>query len=446
MNWRQPDKHPCDNGIVRAGGVVLLVFAAGCLEAPPASGDASPGADASLSHRVVSGTFRHFCALVDGTAWCWGENGQSQLGDGTATHRSSAVQVLRSPDTPLTGVLQIAPGEHHTCARLDDGSVVCWGSNEYGQLGIGDADTSTHPYAETAAVNLPEPTEIAAGGDHTCALLGDESVRCWGRGISGELGDDGNTSRSAPGLPVEKEEMTLRSSRVTAGRYHSCFIDDGGRVACTGWNEDGQSGQRTGEPPEEACGYSNADEVSREDGSQLGLAADVSAGFRHTCAIVDEAVYCFGHARCGQLGNDDATSCADAPMDDGSCLEATLRLFPVRALLPASCNPVRIALGYSHSCALCADRTVQCWGSGARGRLGRGTIEQEPAPVQVLNLDAVVSLATGAESSCAVAADDTIHCWGSAEFGQLGDGTGPDPDNTELYQTLPRPVVGLPAP
>lgn len=441
---------------VRPGGLVLVLVVAGCLDAPPggtggrdaggggdggASGDAAPGAA-----RAVSGTFRHFCAVVDGGAWCWGDNGAGQLGDGSKTPRSQAVQVLRAEGTPLEGVVEVAPGEKHTCALLADQTVVCWGSNAVGQLGSGVDDDLEYPFAVTAVANLTDAVEITAGGDHTCARLTSGAVYCWGRGVSGELGDDTLDDRPGIQQPVVKEGLTLQASRVTAGRYHTCFIDDGDHVACTGWNEDGQSGQRTGEPPEEACGYSNADEVSRETGAQLGPASDVASGFRHTCAIVDQAVYCFGHARCGELGDDDPTSCGATPADDGSCLETALRLYPVGALLPPSCTPERVAAGYSHTCALCADRSVQCWGSGARGRLGQGDVVEHAAPVEVMDLGPAVAVAAGAESSCATVDDGTIFCWGSAEYGQLGDGSGPEPGNTTIFQTTPREVLGLPPP
>jgi alpha-tubulin suppressor-like RCC1 family protein len=451
VNYRQLDKHPCENGSVRAG-VAFLLLAAGCLEAPPSgtpeppAGDAAPGGDAApIAERAVSGSFRHFCAVVDGTAWCWGHNGAGQLGDGSKTHRSTAVEVLRSAGTPLTGVRQIAAGEKHTCALLDDTSVTCWGSNAGGQLGIGEADGLEYTFAETSVVNLSDVIEISAGGIHTCALRADQSVVCWGRGVEGQLGDGTQMDRPAVQLPVENAGETLVTRRVAAGRYHSCFVDDTSAVACTGWNEDGQAGQRTAAPPEPVCEYLDADRVRGDDGAPLGPASDVSSAFRHTCASVGLDVYCFGHSRCGALGDDDPTPC-DEPDDNNTCDEATLRPYPVKVLLPPTCIPVRLAIGYSHSCTLCGDRTIQCWGSGSRGRLGQGDVEQHATPVEVMLIDSAIWIASGAESSCATLADNTIVCWGSTEFGQLGDGSPPMPGDTTVYQALPQPVVGLPAP
>ncbi len=202
MKSAQRDKPPCENEQVRAGAVVLLLVA-GCLEAPPDGGPPPP--DAGVSTRIVSGSFRHFCAVVDGSAWCWGHNGWGQLGDGSKTHRSTAAQVLRAPGVPLTGVVQIAPGEGHTCALLEDTTVVCWGSNASGQLGIGEAVGSQLEYADHPVVNLTDVVEISSGGEHTCARRGDQTVVCWGRGEEGQLGDSSRTERDAINLPVEQD-------------------------------------------------------------------------------------------------------------------------------------------------------------------------------------------------------------------------------------------------
>lgn len=132
------------------------------------------------------------CArLGDGTVWCWGSNEFGELGDGTTAHnRAVPTKVIG-----LSGVAEISAGEGHTCARLIDGGVACWGSNEGGALGDG---TTIDRYTPTWVTGLSGVAAISAKGIHTCALLIDGSVRCWGLNDSGQIGDGTRTHRVVP--------------------------------------------------------------------------------------------------------------------------------------------------------------------------------------------------------------------------------------------------------
>jgi alpha-tubulin suppressor-like RCC1 family protein len=92
-------------------------------------------------------------------------------------------------------VAEIAAGGYHTCARLSDGTVRCWGHNEYGQLGD---NTQTSRLVPVAVSGLSGVAEIVAGASHTCARLSDGTVRCWGNNDYGQLGDNTQTSRLVP--------------------------------------------------------------------------------------------------------------------------------------------------------------------------------------------------------------------------------------------------------
>lgn len=137
---------------------------------------------------------RHTCALVAGKLLCWGANERGQLGDGTTADRSQPV-----PVPGLSGVTALATGARHTCAAAADG-VHCWGTNEEGQLGLA---ASAEPRSEPARVSGlgADVTGLAAGIDHTCALLGKGRVRCWGDDDFGQLGD--GVGRAASRGPLE---------------------------------------------------------------------------------------------------------------------------------------------------------------------------------------------------------------------------------------------------
>lgn len=135
---------------------------------------------------------RHGCALLDGgTVRCWGDNAKGQLGDGTTTARTESVLVA-----DLSGVTALALGAEHSCALLEDGGVKCWGDNAKGQLG--DGTTTAHP-SPVVVTGLSGARSISSGhGAHTCAVMRDGEVRCWGTNHVGELGDGTLDNRSAP--------------------------------------------------------------------------------------------------------------------------------------------------------------------------------------------------------------------------------------------------------
>jgi alpha-tubulin suppressor-like RCC1 family protein len=152
-----------------------------------------PGATAARRRRVGGDARRS-----DGTAWCWGYDQQGQLGDGSTGDpvdhlRTKAVKVRRGGGF-LTGVTSIATGISHSCARRSDGTAWCWGADEQGQLGDGTTgDPVLHARLKAAQVirssgPLTGVTRLDGGVGHTCAVRSDQTVRCWGRNVNGELG------------------------------------------------------------------------------------------------------------------------------------------------------------------------------------------------------------------------------------------------------------------
>ena len=337
---------------------------------------------------ISTGEF-HTCALIltSGAAKCWGDNTSGQLGDGTLTERHTPVMVSGL----ASGVSAIAAGPSHTCALMTSGGVKCWGNNEFGRLG--DSTTTDR----TTPVNVSELTSgvsaIVAGNAHTCALMSNGAVKCWGNNNFGQLGDGTLTERHTP---VEVQPGGV--SAIAAGANHTCALLTGGGVRCWGNNDFGQLGDGT-----------TTQRNTPVDVPELGSSVSaISAGGFHTCALMTSGgVKCWGYNFYGQLGNSETTN----------------RTMPVDVFGLTS-GVSSISAGGLHTCARTISVGVRCWGYNFYGQLGDGTTTQRITPVAVSGLSSgVIAISAGVSHTCAITTSRGVKCWGNNDFGQLGDGT-----------------------
>jgi len=194
--------------------------------------------------QISAGVFHTCAVLEDTTARCWGLNASGQLGDGTTTQRNAPVVVGGS--TPLSGVVEISAGQVHTCARLADGTVSCWGSNFFGQIGDGGRGSSQTP---VGVVGLSGISGISAGAFHSCAVRLSGQALCWGRNLSGELGS-GSTEVAQVTEPTFVGGATPTSGlrSVSASGSSTCAVTTADQVRCWGSNTGGQIGDGTDVP------------------------------------------------------------------------------------------------------------------------------------------------------------------------------------------------------
>jgi len=348
----------------------------------------------------------HACLVrQSGRVTCWGRNADGQLGDGTRTPRSIGV-----PVADLDGAVAVAAGERHSCAVRAGGDVVCWGADDTGQLGDGGGGDRLAPVAVPGVTGA---VAIAAGVGFSCALLADRTAVCWGDDRNGEIGD--GAPDAVPRAPTAVAGLS-GAVALSAHWQHACAIRDDQSLVCWGSNSTGQLGDGT---------LVNRPRPAVVVGLQ-GVTA-VAAGLSHTCALAAGGLSCWGSNSQGQLGAESGAS-------------TTPVTAPLAVALVA--NPIAVAAGAQHTCAVRGTGQVLCWGQNGTGQLGEGSMSSLAEPVPVTGLDTGTAVVAGATFSCATTVDGAVLCWGDDHDGQLGTGRGvvqPAP------LTLPSGVTGLAA-
>jgi alpha-tubulin suppressor-like RCC1 family protein len=259
----------------------------------------------------------------------------------------------------------IEVGMLHSCAVLENGTVRCWGFNGDGRLGNGTEASSTIP---VSVAGITQARAVDASVVHSCALLEEGKVQCWGDNSMHELG---NRTAIDSSIPVAVDGVT-NAIEFTKSRNYSCALLDNGEFSCWGSVE------------------------------HIG---------RHTCSVLgDGRVQCHGSNDHGQLGNGTRIDSASAVIVSGIA------------------HAKDVSVGMNHSCALLEEGTVKCWGQNDYGQLGNGTRIDSAVPVNVSDITNATALSVGNDAShaCVRLADGSVHCWGQNNFGQLGNGTTTD--------------------
>jgi len=203
-------------------------------ETPDAVNDISTATD------IAAGSL-HTCAVLEnGRVKCWGYNLMGQLGNG-----ESGIDYIENTEpgrvSNISSATQVSAGAYYTCALLEDSTVNCWGFNYKGQLGNGTTDTAEEP---EEVDEISSASQIDCGGNHACALLDDGSMKCWGYNYSGQLGNGESGSDADSSTPVDVSDISS-ISQITGGAYHTCAVIDDATLKCWGQNEDGQMGNET---------------------------------------------------------------------------------------------------------------------------------------------------------------------------------------------------------
>ncbi|SOD74894.1 alpha-tubulin suppressor-like RCC1 family protein [Jatrophihabitans sp. GAS493] len=352
--------------------------------------------DATLPTQVGATTwsavgtgYDHACAVKssDSSLWCWGYNAQGQLGDASTTQRTSPVAVAGGGTwTAVSG------GILHTCATRVSGAMYCWGYNAYGQVGDG---TTTTPRSSPTLVTTSGVTTwstVTLGQNTSCGLKTDNTLWCWGHNDLGMLGNGNTTDQPTPVSPG-----TSTYNTISGGFQHVCGIRSGGTIWCQGYDGYGIAGQ------------------TKDYGvfapSQLPLTASAwASGAQATtdgCGVKsDGTIWCWGNNAYGQDG--DST--------------VTVNLAPDRA--GSGTNWSTVSMGHYTTCGLttAGSNNLLCWGYGGSNQFGTGSTTDQHAPTAG-PAGSWSSVSVGDTHTCAINTAHSLYCWGTNDQGQVGNGT-----------------------
>jgi alpha-tubulin suppressor-like RCC1 family protein len=325
------------------------------------------------ARQVVIGN-RHFCALLStGAVRCWGMADKGQLGAGNTTTQTAD----SGPGVDIGGtVVQLASSWEHTCALLAEGTIRCWGSGARGQLGYGNTqnvgDDETPARLAYPDVDVGgRAIQVVVGFSHTCALLENRKVRCWGaapwNAHAQDIGDD-ETPASIPDADVPLDGPAVQ---LAGGEFHTCALLADGRVRCWGIV------QSSGFAPN----FPGPSQVQAPIDLGGGPVLKLAAGGESTCAVLlGGAVRCWGYSPTA-LGYPAVQ--AGTPPNGGSYPTAQYVSAPAQLAAPdlqLGGRAVDVSVGQAHQCALMETGAIRCWGSQYGSGYGRTDIIGDDEP------------------------------------------------------------------
>jgi alpha-tubulin suppressor-like RCC1 family protein len=415
---------------------VVISFAAGLAPAWPA---ASALAASQGGSSIAAGGY-HSCALESGKAYCWGLNDQGQLGNGSGGNDGdySNVPVAVETGGVLTGktLTQISAGGDGTCVLDSSGAAYCWGTNGQGQLGDGSTTAySSVPVAvDTSGVLAGKTlTQISVGNAVTCALDSSGTAYCWGRNDFGQAGG-GYTSPSVS-VPVAVDTLGALSgqfiTQISSGWEGACALDAAGEAYCWGINDYQQLGNGS------TAAYSSVPVAVDTSGVLAGKTLNqVSVNYSSACALDSTGkAYCWGTNNVGQLG-DGSTSSSGVPVAvDTSGVLAGKTLTQVTVAQDNACaldsTGAAYCWGFDGSGQLGDDAPVN----------SDSTVPVAVHIGGVLAGKTLTQISGGQSQVCALDTADAVYCWGS---GYLGDNS-PEPFSTVPVLTGPQAPTGVTA-
>ena len=344
---------------------------------------------------------RHTCALdTDGRAYCWGDNTSGQLGDGTIAGSSEPPRLRPQAVSGNYRFAALQSGAFHTCGLVSDGTAYCWGSNGNSRLGTEISGSSPVPTPVTGDVRF---AAITLGDRHTCAVALTGYAYCWGNNLRGELGDATTDERRMPTAVAGNHTFTS----ISAGYEHTCGLVAGGAAYCWGADYDGALGAPETDVCVTGTTSTPCNRTPTPVSGDLRFTS-ISSRHETTCAqAIDGSTYCWGYNSFGQVGDGTrfsrpapthvatgerfvfvgtaaTTSCGLTGDGSAFCwgnprVENQTQVFDlVPAALPGGFRFRVLELGVHTTCGVTMAGTPLCWGLNSHGQVGDGTTTSSP--------------------------------------------------------------------
>lgn len=304
-------------------------------------------------------------ADTQGGVYCWGSNAQGQLGNGT--HTSSSLPVAVNVSVFGGEVIQeLDGGDLHMCAITVTGKVGCWGTNAYGQLGIGSTavDSTVPVLLDTSGALAGKTIVQLVVGDHaSCVVTSEGRLYCWGWNGYGTIGDGTTSTRRSPVEIDMSGVLAGKKIRMVAMGFHGCVLTEDNQLYCWGRNDYNQTGDgtTTNRPSPVAVNMSGV--LAGKTFTQI------IAGPYHTCVLSDQGLsYCWGKNDTGATG-DGTTTFKNAPV--ATDVSGVLAGKPLTMLTN----------GDDRTCGMDMAGNLYCWGWNGYGALGIGNMVNQPSPI-----------------------------------------------------------------
>jgi len=417
----------------------------------------------------MEGGGRHTCGIsTSGKAYCWGQDGYGELGNGAISGNQSTPTIVEdgaatgndTDGTYLTNVKNISGGGYTSCAVTTSGKAYCWGDAADGTLGDGQSVTvRTTPVlvlkgaatgSDTDGTNLANMKAVTVGFNHACALSNSGKVYCWGDDSSSQLGNSSSGASSTPVLveagvatgPDTDGTYLANIKQIDTGLYQTCALSNSGKMYCWGNGFYGGLGRgSTANASTPVLVLKGAATGSDTDGTYLiNMKSIHTGGNGLSCAISNNSgkTYCWGQAADGALGDGQTSTNRTTPIlvlkgeATGSDTDGTYLT-----------NIKSMALDQEHTCAVSNSGKMYCWGNSLYGKIGGTGTYSTPVLVEAgaatgsdsdgTYLVNVKDIGVSAFASCALTSSGKTYCWGYTGFGQVGDGQTTSNRSTPVF-------------